>query len=194
MYSALKRDGKRLYDLARAGVEIEREPRPVIVHSIALLNWSPPTLTLEVSCGRGFYMRSLAHDLGQALGCGGYLETLARLRTGAFTLDKALSLDDAIDCFADGSWGDVVQPPDVALHGLPAVIVGKRLEDMLRNGRSIDAAIPAVQGVTSERCRAYTVDGRFLAVLQFDEALRQWRPHKVFALNYHQPAEMAYFT
>ena len=103
MYSALKRDGKRLYDLARAGVEVEREPRPVTVHGIALEGWEPPVVTLEVDCGKGFYMRSLAHDLGQALGCGGHMKTLARLRSGAFSVEDALPLEEAEERFADGS-------------------------------------------------------------------------------------------
>ena len=83
MYSALKIKGKRLYNLARAGIEVEREARPVKVHDVKLLDYTPPHAVVEVSCGRGFYMRSLAHDLGQALGCGGHLKELVRLRSAA---------------------------------------------------------------------------------------------------------------
>ena len=184
MYSALKRGGKRLYDLARAGVEVEREPRPVIVHGITLQDWSPPLLTLDVRCGKGFYMRSLAYDLGQALGCGGHMKTLARLKCGAFTVDSALSLDEAEERFADGSWRDAIHSPDVALGNLRALIVGKRLEDMIRNGRGFEAGGAASEAQPGERCRAYTADGRFLATVVFDRELRLWKPDKVFALNY----------
>ena len=184
MYSALKRGGKRLYDLARAGVEVEREPRPVIVHGITLQDWSPPLLTLDARCGKGFYMRSLAYDLGQALGCGGHMKTLARLKSGAFTVDSALSLDEAEERFADGSWRDAIHSPDVALGNLRALIVGKRLEDMIRNGRSFEASGAASEAQPGERCRAYTADGRFLATVVFDRELRLWKPDKVFALNY----------
>ena len=138
MYSALKRDGKRLYDLARAGVEIEREARPVSVHAITLMDWEPPVVTLQIDCGKGFYVRSLAHDVGEALGCGGHLKALSRLRSGAFTIEDALSPDEAEERFADGGWRESVYSPDVALYGLRAIIVGKRAEDMLRNGRSFD--------------------------------------------------------
>ena len=184
MYSALKRDGKRLYDLARAGVEIEREARPVTVHGITLQDWTPPVATIQVDCGKGFYMRSLANDLGQTLDCGGNLKTLTRLKSGAFTVEDALSLDEAEERFADGSWREVVHSPDIALRNLRAIVVGKRTEDMLRNGRAFDIRGASQQAQLGERCRAYSTDGRFLATAIFDADLRRWRPEKVFALNY----------
>ena len=184
MYSALKRGGKRLYDLARAGVEVEREPRPVTVHRIALQGWKPPVVTLEVDCGKGFYMRSLAHDLGQALGCGGHLKTLTRLRSGAFSVEDALPLDEVEERFADGSWREVMHSPDVTLRGLRALIIGKRVEEMVRNGRAFEADSAISQPRPGERCRAYTTDGRFLAIVVYDGELRQWKPDKVFALRY----------
>lgn len=184
MYSALKRDGKRLYELARAGVEVEREARPVAVHAIDLQGWTPPIATIEVRCGRGFYMRSLAHDLGQALGCGGHLKTLERLRCGGFSVSDAVSIDEMEERFADDSWRDALHAPDVALLGLRAVIVGRRGEDMIRNGRAIDGAAGDSPPIDGARGRAYSVDGRFLATLAYDGGLRRWRPEKVFALNY----------
>ena len=184
MYSALKRDGKRLYDLARAGIEVEREPRSVVAHDIALNDWAPPVATLQVDCGKGFYMRSLAHDLGQALGCGGHLKTLARLRNGIFTVSNALSLDEAEERFADGSWREVVHSPDAVLGEMRALIVGSRLEEMIRNGRAFSEGGASSQAQSGERCRAYTTDGRFLAIVSFDAELRQWRPEKVFGLSY----------
>ena len=191
MYSALKRDGKRLYDLARAGVEVEREPRPVTVHGIALEDWSPPVVRLKVDCGKGFYMRSLAHDLGQALGCGGHMKTLARLKSGAFSVEDALPLDEAEKHFSDGSWREIVHSPDIALEGLRAVIIGTRLEEMVRNGRIFDAGGDAggtlAQPRPDERCRAYTTDGRFLAIVVYDSEIRYWRPEKVFELSYPEP-------
>ncbi len=182
MYSALKQGGKRLYDLARAGVEVEREARPVTVHDIIIEGWTPPVVTLRVDCGKGFYVRSLAHDLGQALGCRGHMKTLARLRSGAFSVDDALSLEEAEARFADGNWREVLHSPDVALRGLRAIIVGTRVEEMIRNGRAIDA--DGAQAQAGERCRAYSTDGRFLAIVVFDAELLRWKPDKVFALGY----------
>ena len=82
MYSALKQGGERLYDLARAGFEVKREPREVIVHNLTLEAWEPPDVVLDIVCGRGVYVRSLGHDLGAALGCGGHIVELERRERG----------------------------------------------------------------------------------------------------------------
>ena len=184
MYSALKRQGKRLYELARAGIEVEREPRRVEVFSIGLLDWSPPLVTLEVSCGRGFYMRSLAYDLGQVLGCGGHLKNLARLRSGPFEIADALPIADAERSIAYGSWREALYPPDVVVRDLRAVLVGKRVEDMLNHGRALPPSLRMASSRPNEQCRVYSVDGRFLGILTFDASARQWRPEKVFTGGY----------
>jgi tRNA pseudouridine55 synthase len=93
MHSALKIDGQRLYDLARKGVEVEREPRPIEVHALTLTSWAPPRLGLSVHCGKGTYIRSLIDDLGRALGVGAHMTALARTRVGAFRREAAVSLD-----------------------------------------------------------------------------------------------------
>lgn len=188
MYSALKKEGKRLYDLARAGIEVEREARKVTVYDIKLVDWSPPLVTLEVSCGRGFYMRSLAYDLGQAIGCGGHLKSLIRTRGGVFRIESSLTPEQVEQSFENDTWRDVIHPPDVVLSSLRAVIVGKRIEDMIRNGRSLPPGVGIPRARPDEKCRVYTVDGRFLAVLLFDAPAGQWRPEKVFALRYPQTA------
>ena len=118
---------------------------------------------------------------------------------GAFSVDDALSLDEAEERFADGSWREVMHSPDVALRGLRAIIVGTRIEEMVRNGRLIDVggdaggdaggdsggdASPLRQPRPGERCRAYTTDGRFLAIVAYDADLQHWKPDKVFALTY----------
>ncbi len=180
MFSALKRKGKRLYDLARAGIEVEREPRRVEVLSIDLADWSYPLATVEVRCGRGFYMRSLAHDLGQALGCGAHLKNLVRRRSGPFELSDALSLEDAEQLVADDLWQAALHPADIVLQDLRAMIVGIRVENSLRHGGSIPNDWSAPPGEAGERCRAYGVGGRFLAVLSFDAPADQWRADKVF--------------
>jgi tRNA pseudouridine55 synthase len=184
MYSALKRKGKRLYELARAGIEVEREPRRVEVFEIEAEDWSPPVVTLKVRCGRGFYMRSLAYDLGRALGCGAHLKGLARLRTGPFKITEAMSLADAEQTFDDGTWRDALHAPDAVLGTLRAFIVGKRAEDMIRDGRPVPSGPRIPANRPGEECRVYTVDGRFVAIVVFDAAARQWRPSKVFSLDY----------
>ncbi len=181
MYSALKKQGKRLYELARAGIEVEREPREVKVLCTTLVDWSAPLITVEVTCGRGFYMRSLAHDLGQALGCGAHLKSLIRLRTGPFRVADAIALPGAREPFPPGAWQGALHAPDVVLSGLPAVIVGMQREGMLRDGRGFPSRSRLPDSGDGARCRAYGVNGGFIGLLKFDAGTMQWRPDKIFA-------------
>ena len=180
MYSALKRDGKRLYDLARKGIEVEREPRPVSVYGIDLTAWEPPMATVKVDCGRGFYMRSLAHDLGEILGCGGHLKSLVRIKTGPFHIDEAVTLEEAEFGFEDGSWADLVYSPDIALESLRTIIAGHRTQDAVRNGRPLPPEVSFRPVQSDERCRVYSADGEFLAIARFDPDRQRWVPDKVF--------------
>ena len=189
MYSAIKQRGKRLYTLARAGIEVEREPRSVVVHSLSLERWEPPEATVLIECGRGFYMRSLAHDLGQQLGVGGHLKELMRLSSGNFDIRDSVTLEEAEQRFEEGSIGDVMAAPDAALSKLNAMVIGRRPEAAIRNGRSLPTTerLPAAR--PGDLCRAYSVDGRFLAILTFDGNEAQWRPHKVFSLGAPEDTE-----
>ncbi|MDE2823759.1 MAG: tRNA pseudouridine(55) synthase TruB, partial [Chloroflexota bacterium] len=180
MFSALKKDGKRLYDIARAGGEVEREPRSVHVMGIEVEDWSPPDLTIEVTCGRGFYMRSLAHDLGEALGCGGHLRELTRTKNSAFHIDEALSLEEAETCFTEGTWEDVLHTPDIAVRSMPAIVVDKGVAERVRNGRPLPGALRIPFEEPGEECRVYGSDGEFLALMVFDRSAGQWQPRKVF--------------
>ncbi len=181
MFSALKKDGKRLYDLARQGIEVEREARPVVVNDVALESWSPPIARIRVRCGRGYYMRSLAHDIGQELGCGGHLSSLVRTAVGPFALDDAISLDEAAQGFEDGSWRSFVSASDSALGSLRACILGEDHCILIRNGRPLPAHIAPEPNDHAERIRAYSADGGFVAILRFDGERGQWLPDKVFA-------------
>ena len=112
MHSALKRGGKRLYELARQGVEVEREARQVEVYSLDLLDFNLPIITLESECGRGVYMRSLAHDLGEMLGCGAHTAGLVRLRTGGFRIEDAVTLDQFAQAAEEKRWKEMILPLD----------------------------------------------------------------------------------
>ncbi len=180
MYSALKKDGKRLYELARQGIEVDRDPRTVNVYDIELVDWALPLATIRVHCGRGFYMRSLAHDLGQALSYGGHLKSLVRQRSGPFKLQDSVSLQELEESFSDGTWAAHVHSPDAVLVNLPAIIAGRQSQEMIRNGRPISVGTADLVSPENGRCRAYTADGRFIAIMRFDAPLRQWKPEKVF--------------
>lgn len=180
VYSALKRQGRRLYDLARAGVEVELEPRPVVVHEICLVEWDPPVATVNVVCGKGFYVRSLAHDLGTALGCGGHMKSLVRRRTGPFHIDDAVSIEDAVHAIEVGLMAELIFGPDSVLESMPVMVVGQKHLAAIRNGRPLPPGIGPSTDASSGRLRAYTTDGTFVAIMRFDAKLRQWRPDKVF--------------
>ena len=184
MYSALKRQGKRLYQLARAGIEVEREPRTVEVSRIDVVDWSPPLVTAEVGCGRGFYMRSLAYDLGEALGCGGHLKGLVRLRSGPFKVADAVALSDTPQMFEDGTWRGSLQAPDVVLQSLHVAIAGQRLRDAIVHGRPLPPAFRAPTADAEGRCRVYGTDGAFICVLRREASTGQWRSDKVFSMDY----------
>ena len=188
MYSAIKMEGKRLYQLARSGIEVQREPRKVDIPRIEIIEFALPRLTLEVDSGRGAYMRSLAHDLGEALGCGGYLTSLVRLRSGPFRVEDAVSVANVQEAAAQGSWEKHLHSADYALLDMKEVVVSKAAERYIRSGQSVSLP-PHIGAYTGylEKYRAYTQDGRFLAVIDFDKPNNRWRPDRVFNLDSPSP-------
>jgi tRNA pseudouridine55 synthase len=121
MFSALRRGGKRLYELARQGVEVDREPREVTVHSIRLVSVSLPDFVIHVRCGKGTYVRTLAADVGAALGCGAALAGLVRTRVGPYALETAVTWDEVRQARTGETLWPRLLPPDSALAGLPPV-------------------------------------------------------------------------
>jgi len=182
MYSAVKYRGKRLYELARAGIQVERRSRPVRIDRLELSDWQPPILTIEVVCGKGTYIRCLAHDLGQVLGCGATLTGLVRLRSGIFDIRDAVSLSELEDACRHGYWHRYVYPIDTVFLDWAAVIVSEAQEQLIRNGQSLALESPTGGRETDGQiyCRAYTLDGLFLGVLRFNPKNRHWHPRKVF--------------
>ena len=193
MYSAVKYQGKPLYELARAGITVERRSRLAKVHRLELIAWQPPVVSIEVVCGKGTYIRSLAYDLGQALGCGAYLKSLTRLRCGLFDIRDAVSVPQLEDAFRYGYWQQLVYPIDSVLLHWAAMVVGDDVGQSIRNGRPL-ALVRGDGGKGSgyfeqfiaagssyeNRCRVYALDGRFLAMLRFNPERGQWQPEKVF--------------
>jgi tRNA pseudouridine55 synthase len=181
MYSAVKYQGRPLYKLARAGVVVERKERVAEVYKLELSDWKPPVATLEVVCGKGTYIRSLAHDLGKLLGCGASLRDLARTGYGPFEIREALSLPQVKEAFHNGYLHLLTHPMDSVLRHLPSAVVSEDEEASIRNGRALVLAdSDHLSEQTPNRCRAYSLDGRFLGVLRFKPDDGHWRPEKVF--------------
>lgn len=187
MYSALKYHGKPLYELARAGITVKRQQREVEIYSLEVMEWQPPLVTIEVVCSRGTYIRSLAHDIGQALGCGAIVRNLVRLKCGTFEINDAVSLDELETAFREGRWQQYVYPMDHVLTNWRAETVSDETAQAIRNGRPVDLeqvpdgeAGQTPESVERDLCRVYTSDGRFLSLVRFEPITRQWRPVKVF--------------
>ncbi len=191
LYSAVKHQGKPLYELARAGIKVERKSRLVNIYHLELVDWQSPVATIEVVCGKGTYIRSLAHDLGQALGCGAHLKSLTRLRCGLFEIKDAVSLPQLEDAFRHGYWQHFVYPIDSVLLHWAAMVVSDDARQDIRNGQPLvfkdrdqrNACLEQAvleQPASKNRCRAYSLDGRFLGVLRFNPENEQWQPEKVF--------------
>jgi tRNA pseudouridine55 synthase len=178
MYSAVKHRGQPLYRLARAGVTVERKPRPVTVRRLELVAWQPPSATLEIECSRGTYIRSLAHDLGQALGCGAHLRSLVRTRCGVFEIKDSVSLPRLEEAFRCGYGESYLLPVDIALQDYDAVVLDETAEAAIKKGSPVSIPGGRVPEVRSY-CRAYSRDGRFLGMLRYLPEKEAWQPKKV---------------
>jgi tRNA pseudouridine55 synthase len=178
MYSALKHQGQPLYQLARAGVSIERKSRPVTIFQLELVTWQSPLLTLEIECSKGTYIRSLANDLGEVLGCGAYLKSLIRSRYGIFNVEEAISLAQLEEEVKRGNWQQYLNPIDSVLQDMRVITVDEVDEAAIKTGNLIKNM--AQDNAEGKYCRAYNRDGRFLAILTRDKDSGNWRPKKVF--------------
>jgi len=183
IYSALKRRGTPLYRLARQGVDVEKlvpEARQIEIFRLELTGWEPPECTLELTCSPGTYVRSLAHDLGQALGCGAHLSGLIRLASGAFRVEDAVALDAFAQAAAEGRWQDLLHPIDAALARFSALHVDADAARRLCSGQAVVRLSHESASDGVELARAYGPDGTFLAVVGYDPAAEAWQPRKVF--------------
>ena len=184
-FSAVKVNGKRAYALARKGEEVTLKARKATVYRLDMLRLDSPDVEIEVECSRGTYVRSLAFDLGRALGCGAHLAALERTRIGPFSIEEAASEERLRSAFADGSWRELMQPIDRGLLSLPALTLGIEDERDLRNGRvvSLDAETTArLDGVTDGmEIRGYAEDGSLIGIVAYEGESGVWRPRKVFA-------------
>ena len=143
MYSALKRDGKPLYEYARAGVELERAPRDITIHKIRWTNIRWPEATLEVSCSKGTYIRVLAEDIGNALGCGAHLVGLRRTEVGHLTLEQSF----VIESIQKGSQENYLLPVDALLQTLPHLTVDEQQAKRLEMGQRVPLNLPSIEAM-----------------------------------------------
>lgn len=164
MHSALKHQGKRLYELARQGETVERPPRRVTIHAMELLDWTTPKLSLNVRCSKGTYIRSLVRDIGEVLGCGAHLSALRRTQSAPFNLDQAITLE-TLESMSTDEARALLLPPDQALLHLPEIQLDSIQSNRLNQGQKL----AGVQEITPGLVRVYDGVG-FIGIGESDGA------------------------
>jgi tRNA pseudouridine55 synthase len=181
MYSAIKHQGQPLYRLARAGVSIKRKSRAIKIYRLELISWQRSLITLEIECSKGTYIRSLANDLGEALGCGAHLKSLTRTQYGIFSIKETISLKQLEEGCQRGDWQKHLYPIDSVLQDIGAVNVDEAGEAAIKTGNPLNMAESGYNSrdVSEKYVRVYR-DGHFLGILTRDKDSDSWRPKKVF--------------
>ena len=162
MYSALKVNGQKLYDLARKGKTVERQPRPITIHELTLLEVGENTLRLRVRCSKGTYIRTLCKDIGEALGCGGCMEALRRVSAGEYGIAEAVPLQELLETEEPEKY---LRPVDSMFRNYPAVTLTENQEKRCRNGNSFSVKLEA------GTYRAYGKDGAFLMLAKVEDGV-----------------------
>ena len=162
MYSALKVNGQKLYDLARKGKEVERQPRTITIHALELLDFTGETATLRVACSKGTYIRTLCKDIGESLGCGGCMESLRRVKAGAYTIGEAVPLQTLIESNDPGQY---LRPVDSMFTAHEAVTLTSKQTLRCRNGNSFSVSLP------DGTYRAYGETGEFMMLAKVESGI-----------------------
>ena len=178
MYSALKVNGKKLYELAREGKTIERKPRPVVFYEIRIMDISLPLVRISVTCSKGTYIRTLCNDIGEKLGCGGAMEELLRTRSGNFTLEESLMLSQVEEAVSDGTIMEKIVPVEEVLSMYPALTATVEGDRLLHNGNPLPETM--VQGGNrEEKVRMYKSSGDFTGIYGWDEKKEKYIPYVI---------------
>jgi len=179
MYSALKVGGKKLCDLARAGKEVERAPRPITVYSLDILKEARPNYTVRVSCSKGTYIRTLCHDIGQALGCGAVMTGLKRTRAGEFEIEKAHTLKELQQLAEEGRLSQAVIPVEEMFRQLPAFMAAEEDFRALKNGNQIKPK-NGLALTAGQEFRVYSHKNIFYGIYRYDGEKGLLVPVKMF--------------
>ena len=178
-YSAVKVQGRKAYEMAREGEEVDLAPRKITVHHLEVLEWAPPEVVIDVHCSSGTYVRSLANDLGVMLGCGAYLVGLRRTKSGRFSLRDSVPLRKLQEAFTAGNWYQYLIPAAEALGDWPAVELSPDEVEGVRHGHRVKI----VGEPTETKVRGVSTQGELVALMEIainEDGSREWQPKKVF--------------
>lgn len=179
MYSALKVGGRKLYELAREGIEIERKPRKVIFHQLEILSMDLPLIRIRVECSKGTYIRTLCHDIGEKLGTGGCMDSLVRTRVGRFRLEDSLTLGQIEKLYAQGQLLDHVYSVEEMFSHLEMVMGKPESDRLLQNGNPVSDTL-VEKGAVRGEVRMYSSTGNFIGIYQYQEEKARYFPEKIF--------------
>ena len=180
LHSAVKVDGKRAYDLARAGVTTELPERDVTIFALEVLAWKPPVLSVAIECSKGTYIRSIARDLGDRLGCGAYLSNLVRTRSGPFALDTAWPIPELAGLEPAAEWPTIALHPDQGVAGWPSIVIDEAGAIEWSYGRTL--SITTADAVAA-RCRVYDSSGNWLGLADRSVDGECWTPLRVIGTH-----------
>ena len=183
MYSAIKINGKKLYELARQGIEVERKARTVTIHELLLweVDLEKQEFTIEVSCSKGTYIRSLCHDIGEVLGCGAVMKSLVRTRVGRFDLGQARTLAEIEESVQAGETGNLLLPVDSVFDSYRRCQADTTAMKFLSNGNLIKPSLCTVdEPKADEQVRMYGADGEFYAIYRYDAKDKMYHIVKMF--------------
>ena len=185
MYSALKVQGKKLYELARQGKTVEREARPVKIYEIEIEEISLPRIRLTVSCSKGTYIRTLCHDIGEALGCAGCMEQLTRTRAAGFRIEDSLKLDEIEALAGEGRIAERIVPIEAALSDYPALASRPEADGLVHNGnpcfaRQLEGTDQQIKEPgDGQLFRMYDSQGLLMGLYEYEERRHFWKPKKM---------------
>ncbi|MDD7388932.1 MAG: tRNA pseudouridine(55) synthase TruB [Lachnospiraceae bacterium] len=179
MYSALKVNGKKLYEYAREGKTIERAPRPVEIYELTIDRIELPRVTMTVSCSKGTYIRTLCHDIGQALGCGGCMESLVRTRVGSFRLEDAITLRELEEKRDTGELDSCIVTVEEIFRDRPCVHTREPFDVLIHNGNRVQGHM-LEEILTGDQVRMYDSSGTFVGLYEADPVRKDYKPLKMF--------------
>ena len=182
MYSALKVNGKKLYELAREGKEVKREARSITIYNIVIKEISIPLVTFEVSCSKGTYIRTLCEDIGDKLGCNACMQELVRTKVSDFKIEDAIKLEEIEKLVSENKIDEYIVPVDAAFKDLQKAVVSEEFEKILNNGNALFENM-FTESVNSDRIRVYNNDGKFMAIYKYKQEKECFVPEKMFMLT-----------
>jgi len=184
MYSALKVNGKKLYELAREGIEIERKARNVTIYSIEILEVSLPRIRMRVHCSKGTYIRTLCHDIGIKLNCGACMEELKRTKVSIFDIKDAYTLAEVETIMKDGKIEEIIMPIDKIFCEYKKLSILEQYDKLVYNGNKFkeNCIEEKYTFSQSEQCRVYDSKGEFVGVYEYVEKYKEFKPVKIFMI------------